>query len=286
MRLAVAAILVALAGPAAADDLVARGEYLTRAGGCFSCHTAPGGAPLAGGRALETPFGTFFSPNITPDPETGIGRWSDADFRHALRNGRRPDGASYFPVFPYPSFSGITDDDLAAMRAYLQSRPAVRRANTPHDVAFPFSWRLLQRGWKLLFFRPGPFAPDPHQSARANRGAYLVTALTHCGECHTPRNSFGALKRDSALTGNPDGPDHMPVPNITPDKTTGIGDWTRDELAEMLATGTTPELGTVKGAMREAVQDSLRHLSADDRAAIADYLFAQPPVKNLVKRTR
>src|SRR5258706_10727552 len=182
MRLPVAAVLVALAWPAAADDLLARGEDLTRAGGCFSCHPGPGGAPLAGGRALETPFGTFYSPNITPDPETGIGRWSAADFRRALRNGMRPDGASYFPVFPYPSFSGITDDDLEAMRAYLLSRPAGRQPNTPHAVAFPFSWRFLQRGWKLLFFPSGPFTPDPHQSAAPNRRAYLVTPPAHCGE--------------------------------------------------------------------------------------------------------
>ena len=283
--LVVAALLVALAGPAAADDLLARGEYLTRAGGCFSCHTVPGGTPLAGGRALETPFGTFYSPNITPDAETGIGRWSAADFRQALRRGVRPDGASYFPVFPYPSFSGITDDDLEAMRAYLMSRPAARQPNRPHAVAFPFSWRFLQRGWKLLFFRPGPFTPDPHQSAARNRGAYLVTALTHCGECHTPRNAFGALTHDRPLAGTPDGPDDMPVPNITPDKTTGIGDWTREELAELLKTGTTPELGTVKGAMREAIQDGLRDLTAEDRAAIADYVFAQPPIKNSVRRS-
>ena len=147
MRLPVAAVLVALAWPAAADDLLARGEYLTRAGGCFSCHTVPGGAPLAGGRALETPFGTFYSPNITPDPETGIGRWSAADFRRALRNGMRPDGASYFPVFPYPSFSGITDDDLEAMRAYLLSRPpsATIAAERSTGIASPVRESSSQR---------------------------------------------------------------------------------------------------------------------------------------------
>ena len=181
--------------PAAADeDAVMHGEYLVRAGGCFSCHTAAGGQKLAGGRALATPFGTFYSPNITPDPQTGIGRWTDAQFVRALREGVRPDGANYFPVFPYPSFTGITDDDALAIKAYLFSRPPVRQQNRPHDVAFPISKRFLQTGWKLLFFTPGPFEPAPERSAAYNRGAYLVSALAHCGECHTPRNFLGAMR--------------------------------------------------------------------------------------------
>jgi mono/diheme cytochrome c family protein len=168
---------------ATADEgAVTRGEYLVRAGGCFSCHTTPGGQVLTGGRALATPFGTFYTPNITPDPATGIGRWTDAQFLRALREGVRPDGANYFPVFPYTSFTGITDSDALAMKAYLFSLPAVHQQNRPHDVAFPFSWRFLQAGWKLLFFTPGPFQPIPDRSAAYNRGAYLVTALAHCGE--------------------------------------------------------------------------------------------------------
>src|ERR1700756_2108547 len=146
---------------AAGEDAIERGEYLVRAGGCFSCHTAPGGEQLAGGRALATPFGTFYSPNITADPDTGIGRWTDAQFLRALRQGVRPDGANYFPVFPYTSFTGITDGDALAIKAYLFSLPAVRRQNRPHEVPFPFSWRFLQTGWKLLFFSPGPLHPDP-----------------------------------------------------------------------------------------------------------------------------
>ena len=158
----------------AGEDTVTRGEYLVRAGGCLSCHTVAGGEKLAGGRALATPFGTFYSPNITPDPETGIGRWTDAQFLRALREGVRPDGANYFPVFPYPSFTGITDGDALAIKAYLFSLPPVHRENRPHDVAFPFSWRFLQTGWKLLFFTPGPFQPTPDRSVTYNRGAYLV----------------------------------------------------------------------------------------------------------------
>jgi mono/diheme cytochrome c family protein len=282
------AIVVLLARAGRADDLIARGEYLTRVGGCFSCHTdtAAGAPPLAGGRALATPFGTFYSPNITPDRETGIGAWTEAQFRRALREGVRPDGANYFPVFPYPSFTNITDDDLSAMRAYLLSRPPVRHPNRPHAVAFPFSWRLLQSGWKLLFFKPGPFAADPAQDASRARGAYLVTALAHCGECHTPRNRLGALERSQFLAGTPDGPDGQLVPNITPDHKTGIGDWTKDDLVELLATGTTPEQSKVKGAMREAVQDGLKYLTDADRDAIADYLLALPPIAHTVRKPK
>jgi mono/diheme cytochrome c family protein len=272
--------------PAAADeDAVMHGEYLVRAGGCFSCHTAAGGQKLAGGRALATPFGTFYSPNITPDPQTGIGRWTDAQFVRALREGVRPDGANYFPVFPYPSFTGITDDDALAIKAYLFSRPPVRQQNRPHDVAFPFSKRFLQTGWKLLFFTPGPFEPAPERSAAYNRGAYLVSALAHCGECHTPRNFLGAMRSGQWLAGTPDGPDGRLVPNITPDPGSGIGKWEKEDVVELLKTGATPEQSKVKGAMREVIEDGLKYLSDGDLEAIADYLFAQPPiVREVAKR--
>lgn len=270
----------------ASGDAISRGAYLVRAGGCVSCHTAPGGAPFAGGRALATPFGTFYSPNITPDPETGIGRWSSADFMRALRQGVRPDGGNYFPVFPYPSFTGIADDDALAIKAYLFSLAPVHQPNRAHDVAFPFSWRFLQNGWKLLFFEPGPFRPEPGRSESYNRGAYLVGALAHCGECHAPRNFLGALDRSSGLSGNPDGPDGMPVPNITPDPKTGIGGWDKSDLVALLKTGATPDGGEVKGAMREAIEDGLKHLSAADLDAIAEYVLAQPPVVHQVLPNR
>jgi mono/diheme cytochrome c family protein len=266
------------------ENIVARGEYLTRASGCFSCHTAAGGQPLAGGRALATPFGTFYSPNITPDVETGIGGWTDVQFLRALRYGVRPDGANYFPVFPYPSFTGIADGDVLAIKAYLFSRPAVRQPDRAHDVAFPFSWRFLQGGWRLLFFTPGPFRPSPERTAAYNRGAYLVTALGHCGECHTPRNLLGAVRPSLRLAGNADGPDGQVVPNITPDPATGIGEWQKSDVMELLKTGTTPEQTTVKGAMREAIADGFKYLSDDDLAAIADYLLAQPPIVHEVSR--
>jgi len=287
--IATALTLMLLSGaiPAVAEeDAVTRGEYLVHAGGYFSCHTVAGGEKLAGGRALATPFGTFYSPNITPDRETGIGRWTNAQFLRALREGVRPDGANYFPVFPYPSFTGITDGDALAIKAYLFSLPPVHRENRPHDVPFPFAWRFLQTGWKLLFFTPGPFQPAPDRSVAYNRGAYLVTALAHCGECHTPRNFLGATQSGLWLAGTPDGPAGQLVPNITPDPDTGIGKWEKDDIVELLRTGTTPEQSKVKGAMRETIEDGLKYLSHSDLEAIADYLFTQPPIVHDVSRKR
>ena len=266
------------------EDQVERGQYLVRAGGCFSCHTAKGGEKLVGGRPLTTPFGTFYSPNITPDPDTGIGRWADAQFLRALRDGVRPDGANYFPVFPYPSFTGITDSNALAMKAYLFSLPPVHQKNRPHDVPFPISLRWLQTGWELLFFTPGPFQSAPDRSVAYNRGAYLVTALAHCGECHTPRNLLGATQLGQQLAATPDGPDGQLVPNITPDPTTGIGRWDKDDVVELLRTGATPEQSRVKGAMREVIEDGLKYLTKDDLRAIADYLFAQPAIVHEVSQ--
>jgi mono/diheme cytochrome c family protein len=170
-----------------------------------------------------------------------------------------------------------------AMKAYLFSLPPVHQQNRPHDVPFPFSWRFLQTGWKLLFFTPGPFQPMPDRSAAYNRGAYLVTALAHCGECHTPRNFLAATRSGWSLAGTPDGPDGQLVPNITPDPGTGIGKWEKDEIVELLRTGTTPEQSKVKGAMREVVEDGLKYLTKDDLRAIADYLFAQPAIVHEVR---
>jgi mono/diheme cytochrome c family protein len=277
--LAAAFLLTAAQASAADPDAIARGAYLANAADCEACHTdrEHGGQPYAGGRALATPFGTFYSPNITPDPETGIGRWSDEQFLRALRDGVRPDGANYFPVFPYPSFTKITDADARAIKAYLFSLPAVRQANRTHDIFFPVSWRFLQDGWKLLFFSPGPFRPEPERSEEYNRGAYLVTALAHCGECHTPRNWFGATEPDRFLAGNPDGPDGKKVPNITPDRKTGIGNWSEDDIIGVLTDGHTPDFDKVGGAMAEVVKSTSR-LTDDDRRAIAVYLKSLPAI--------
>lgn len=270
-------IAVSRAALAAEPNLVERGAYLTTAAGCANCHTdsAHAGKPYAGGVALATPFGTFYTPNITPDQETGIGRWTDAQFLRALREGVRPNGANYFPVFPYTSFTGIGDEDSRAIKAYLFSLPPVRQPNRANDVSFPFSWRFLQNFWKLLFFTEGPFHPAPDRSAAYNRGAYLVTALAHCGECHTPRNSLGATRPAAFLAGTPDGPDGKKVPNITQDAKTGIGSWSEDDIFGLLTDGHTPDFDFVGGAMSEVIKDTSR-LTEEDRRAIAAYLKSVP----------
>jgi mono/diheme cytochrome c family protein len=281
---ALAAICLAfggLAARAADTDPAERGAYLATAAGCADCHTDAknGGRPYAGGRALTTPFGTFYAPNITPDLDTGIGRWSNAQLLNALREGVSPDGSNYFPVFPYPSFTKITDDDARAIKAYLLAQPAVRQSNRAHDVAFPFSWRFLLNGWKLLFFSPGPFRPAPEGGEAYNRGAYLVTALAHCGECHTPRNWFGAMEPSRFLAGTTHGPDGKAVPNITPDLETGIGKWSEDDIVALLKDGQTPEFDFVGGAMAEVVRNTTR-LTDADRRAIAVYLRTLPAVRS------
>lgn len=273
------AVFAAAHGVAAAaeSDAAERGRYLAAAASCETCHTAEGGQPFAGGRALVTPFGTFYTPNITPDRETGIGRWSEAQFLRALHDGVRPDGADYYPAFPYPSFTKLADADALAIWAYLSSIPAVRQADRPHALSFPYSWRFLLNGWKWLFFDPGRFQPMPGRSAEENRGAYLVTAVVHCGECHTPRNSFGAMEDDRFLAGNPAGPDGKSVPNITPDPKAGIGNWSEDDIVQVLTNGQTPAFDEVAGSMAEVVRNTAR-LTPDDRHAIAVYLQTVSPV--------
>jgi mono/diheme cytochrome c family protein len=280
-RLALAALFLLLCAASPRANDVERGAYLANAADCVACHTdvEHKGAQYAGGRALATPFGTFYGPNITPDPETGIGRWSDAQFLRAMRHGDRPDGANYFPAFPYTSFTGIVEDDVRAIKAYLFSLAPVRQANRPHDVSFPYSWRFLLNGWKLLFFNEGPLWPTHGRSAEYNRGAYLVIALAHCGECHTPRNWFGAMEQSRFLGGNPDGPDGKRVPNITPDKKTGIGNWTADDIVKVLTDGHTPDFDEVGYSMAEVVKSTAK-LNEEDRRAIAVFLQSVPPVSS------
>jgi mono/diheme cytochrome c family protein len=279
-----ALLLLCWPASARADD-VERGAYLANAADCAACHTdiEHKGARYAGGRALATPFGTFYPPNITPDPETGIGRWTDAQFLRAMRHGERPDGANYFPAFPYTSFTGILDDDVRAIKAYLFSLPPVRHVNRPHDLSFPYSWRFLLNGWKLLYFDEGPFRPAPGRSAEQNRGAYLVTALAHCGECHTPRNWFGAMDQSRFLGGNPEGPDGKKVPNITPDKKIGIGNWSTDDIVQVLTDGHTPDFDEVGFSMAEVVKSTAK-LTEQDRRAIAVFLQSVPPVSSPPRR--
>jgi len=265
--------------PAADQAAIARGEVIFNAADCLACHTDAkgGGKPLAGGRPLDTPFGRFYSPNITSDKQDGIGAWSEAEFRRALREGIGRRGEYLFPVFPYPSFTGMSDADIADLYAYLQSRPAVAQPDKPHDVSAPFGWRFLQLGWRILFFRQGPLEPVAGQSAEWNRGRYLAEAVVHCQECHTPRNFLGGLKRSQAFSGNPQGPDGLKVPNITPDPESGIGKWSLDDIATLLHTGQTPDFDFVGSGMAEVVKGTAA-LSDADRHAIAIYIKSQAPI--------
>jgi mono/diheme cytochrome c family protein len=272
--------LVAGGGAWAADaDAVARGGYLFQAAGCLGCHTneKAGGAPLTGGRALVTPFGTFHTPNITPDPVNGIGRWSDADFIRAFREGVRPDGAALFPAFPYASYTRMTDRDLLDLKAYLFAQKPQAVANKPHDLSPPFSWRFLVPGWQWMYMTPGPVADDPGKPAAWNRGRYLVDALGHCGECHTPRSLLGGLDQSRYLAGTPDGPDGDKVPNITAHPVKGLGKWSDGDLDMLLELGLKPDGDVAGGAMGEVVRNSTSKLTAADRAAIIAYLKTVPP---------
>jgi mono/diheme cytochrome c family protein len=283
---AVVSVVALSAAQAEEADLVERGRAVLQAAGGCTCHTdfEGGGEELAGGRPLATPFGTWYSTNITPDPETGIGRWSDVDFARAMREGRSPDGGAYFPVFPYPSFTGMSDEDLRALEAYLLSLPPVRRKNRPPDAWPPFSWRIAAAAWQWLHFEPRRFAPDPARDARWNRGAYLVEAVAHCGECHTPRTRTGALDRRRWLAGSLEGPEGELAPNITPDAETGIGDWTRTDLVFFLKEGIHPDGDSTEGLMKEVVLHGYRHVAASDLEAIAAYLASVPPIRHELVR--
>lgn len=271
-------LAVATAPAIAADAGAQRGEYLFRAAGCAGCHTDEEnkGAPLAGGRALHTPFGTFYTFNITPDPDTGIGRWSEADFMRALREGISPQGEHYYPAFPYTSYTRLTDADLRAIWTYLRSVKPVQQANRPHELPWYLRSRATLRVWKMMFFNPGPYRPQADQSPAWNRGAYLVNAVTHCGECHTPRNLLGGLKKSQQMAGNPHGVDDAKTPNITPDRETGIGKWTENDLIYYLETGATPDGDYAGDTMANVIDNSTSHLTPDDRRAIATYIKSLP----------
>lgn len=274
----------AYAGPAADGALIKRGAYIYRAGGCAGCHndTKNNGAENAGGVAIESPFGTFYAPNITPDRAHGIGAWSEADFAHALREGVSPSGEHYYPAFPYTSYTRMTDDDMRALWAYLNSRPAVARENKPHDLPWYARFRPLLGLWKWRYFAPGAFTPDPAQSAQINRGAYLV-ALGHCAECHTSRDRFGGFQKPLDLAGTSNGPGGV-IPNITPDKTTGIGNWSEDDLAHYLETGIDPDREAAGDLMAEVIDNGLRHLTKEDLRAIAAYVRSRPPIEHKVRK--
>ena len=282
------AVLPAAAAAAPPDtEQINRGSYLFRAGGCASCHTdeESGGKENAGGVELRTPFGVFYGPNITPDPEHGIGKWTEADFLRALRDGVNPKGQHYYPAFPYTSYTRLTDDDMRALWVYLRSRPAAATANRPHDIVWYGRARRTLGWWKRRYFTSGPFVPDPEKSAVINRGAYLATAAAHCGECHTPRDRFGGFINDLYYAGTRDTPDDTVVPNITPDRATGLR-WRESEIAYYLETGLTPDGDSAGDLMAKVIDNGLRYLTQDDLRAIAAYIRSLPPVEHAVRKPK
>jgi mono/diheme cytochrome c family protein len=273
---ACALLAAAWLGNAAAQGDAKRGEYLAKAAGCVGCHTEDkdGAVPFTGGRALKTPFGTFYGPNITPDPKAGIGSWTEADFARALRLGDRPDGSNYFPAFPYTSFTKIADSDVRDLWAYLRTLPPSATPSKDHDLWFFFGWRWPVTFWKWFFFTPGPFTSVPGLSDVANRGAYLVQALGHCSECHTPRNFLGGPKSGRYLAGGK-GPDGKGVANLTP---TELKKQSDRELAEFLTTGFTAEGDVPAEAMGEVIRNTTSQLTAADLSALIAYLRTIPPL--------
>lgn len=257
---------------------LANGKVMFYAGGCASCHASTGQQDptrLGGGAPLESPFGTFYPPNISSDPNDGIGRWSEADFVTALWKGTSPDGQHYYPAFPYTSYQRIALDDARDLFAYIKTLPAVAGKALPHQVPFPFSWRRLLGGWKFLFLDGQPFRPDPSKSAQWNRGAYLVNGPGHCAECHSPRNVLGGIESGKRFSGGPNIEGKGWVPNITQK---GIADYSENDIAYLLETGQMPDGDSVGGPMRAVIRNTSQ-LPAADREAMAVYLKSLPPLE-------
>jgi len=253
---------------------IERGRYLTIAGDCAACHTLPGsGYDFAGGRAIETPFGQILTPNITPDPETGIGAWTDEEFVNALTKGTGRDGTRLYPVMPYTYYTKLRRDDALAIRAYLNTVPAVRNPVNPNQLPFPFNIRASLIGWNTFFFTPGTFHPNPNKSAEWNRGAYLAEGLTHCGMCHTPKNFLGGDKTDESLRGYV--LQGWLAPDITTNSRQGLGNWSVEEIATYLKTGHN-STSAATGLMSEMVTRSTSHMTDADLKAIAIYLKDKP----------
>jgi mono/diheme cytochrome c family protein len=262
-----------------------RGEYMFAAGGCTSCHAAPDATgedrlKLAGGLALKTPFGTFHAPNISPDPEHGIGGWSMAEFVTSMKFGVGRGGTHLYPAFPYTSYQRMRVEDVMDLKAYLDTLPPVATDAPGHELPFPFSIRRGLGLWQLLYVDGTSFMPDPAKSDDAiSRGAYLVRGPGHCGECHSPRNVIGGIDSSRAYAGGPAPEGDGTIPNITPDEETGIGSWSEDEIVEAFQTGTKPNFDDFSGAMKH-VQENLAKLAPEYLAAIAAYLKSLPPIKS------
>lgn len=257
-------------GPHASAE---HGRYLVRAGDCMSCHTADNGAPFAGGRAVPTPFGTIYSTNITPDRSTGIGDWSEDDFYRAMHEGIARDGHHLYPAFPYPWFTRISRDDVRDIKAYLDTRPAVRQVNRAPELPWPLSVRGAMAVWNGMYLDEGVYRADPAKSAQWNRGAYLVRGLGHCSACHGDKNFAGAVDKDHPLNGG--FAENMYAPALTGGKRDGLGQWSEQDIVDYLGSGRNA-IATAGGAMAEVVEQSTQYLSEADRRAIAVYLKSLP----------
>ncbi len=272
-----AAIAQTQLAPQVSSDQIKRGEYLARAGDCISCHTANGGAPYAGGFRLDTPFGYMLAPNITPDPDTGIGRWSANDFYRALHDGVNKRGEDMYPNMPYDFYTRVTRADIDSIFAYLRTLKPVRNAVDVNHLNFPFDLRMSMIGWSELYFKEGTYKPDPTKTASWNRGAYLIEGLGHCSDCHSPRNLLGAIEQRKDFAGAVT--DGWFALNLTSDITTGLGAWTADDIATYLKTGAGKT--TTLGPMAEVVQNSLSYLTDTDLKAMAEYLKSIPADSSL-----
>jgi len=266
---------------------IARGKYVFGATGGCGCHTVKGEPVNAGGRRYDGPFGTVYSSNITPDRDTGIGGWTDEQIITAIRLGRRPNGERLLPVHPYTVFNGMTADDLKSVVAFLRTVPPVKRANQPKRITVPLFESVFLPAW-LAAFAPRETPPTTAPASGAARGEYLVRAVGHCGECHTPRTLTMATDNSRFLAGNPKGPEDAAVPNITPDANTGLGKWSVEEIAEYLGTGSKPDGDVAGGLMAEVIEGTLagyKDLTKADRLAIAEFLKTIPAVSNKVVKS-
>jgi mono/diheme cytochrome c family protein len=262
---------------AANGDRVARGRELAQLGDCQSCHTARGGAPFAGGRPIPTPFGTFYSPNITPDIKAGLGSWSATDFWHALHNGYSKDGTLLYPTFPYTNYTRISRSDSDAIYAYLRTIAPASRANQRHELRFPYNYRILLAAWRRLYFRPGVYQPDPGQDAQWNRGAYLVQGLAHCSACHETRNALGAAGAQAGPSGGL--VLDWYAPSLTSPHEAGVQSWSRNDIVTLLKAGqvSSPSANaSAAGPMAEVVAESLQYAPEDELQAMAVYLKSLP----------
>jgi mono/diheme cytochrome c family protein len=260
---------------AVTTQIINKGEYLARVGDCIACHTAPAGKEFAGGRAMPTPFGNLYVPNITPDDETGIGRWTADEFYRMMHTGISRDGSLMYPAMPFASYTKVTREDSDAIYAYIMSVPPVRLKNRPHELRFPYNNRELLVGWRALYFKQGEFVPDPKQSAQWNRGAYLVEGLGHCSMCHTAINILGGTNEAKAFEGGMIPNQNWYAPSLTSNREAGLGDWSLKDISDLLQVGVSHR-GTVYGPMAEVVYNSLQYISDEDIAAMAVYLKALP----------